>query len=177
MAQASTGLPPDDDPESSLRGRAADGKLNRPLVSILRAFPTLEESGGIWPVKIQTLGMFSLTLNRKAVSLNTDSVRQVIEFLKVLIAFGGLEVSIQNLASALWPKADETNARHPVDALLRNLRDTLGKECVRVSPDGGISLVADYCWVDVWEFERMLAVTRRILTRDYTGKDASEVRS
>jgi LuxR family maltose regulon positive regulatory protein len=173
MARASTGLPPGDDPVSSLRGRDADGKLNRPLASILRAFPTLEESGGIWPVRIQTLGVFSLTLDRKAVSPNSDSVRQVIEFLKVLIAFGGLEVSRQNLASALWPKADETVAQHPVDALLRNLRDTLGKECVQVSPDGGISLVPDYCWVDVWEFERTLAVTRRILSRDYTGKDDS----
>jgi LuxR family maltose regulon positive regulatory protein len=171
----SAGLPQDDDPESLLRGRDAAGKLNRPLASILRTFPTLEESGGIWPVRIQTLGVFSLTLNRKAVSLTSDSVRQVHEFLKVLIAFGGLEIRLQNLASALWPRADATVVQRSVDALLRNLRDTLGEECVLVSPDGGISLMPDYCWVDVWEFERTLAVTRRILSRDFTGKDANRL--
>ncbi|MGB7934866.1 MAG: bacterial transcriptional activator domain-containing protein [Gammaproteobacteria bacterium] len=174
-ARVSARLLLDDDPESSLRGRAADGKLNRPPASILRTFPTLEESSGIWPVRIQTLGVFSLTLNRKAVSLDSDSVRQVLEFLKALIAFGGLEVSTQNLASALWPQIDRTVAQRSVDAMLRNLRDILGEECVLVSPDGGISLVPDYCWVDVWEFERTLAVTRRILNRDFTGKDASRL--
>jgi hypothetical protein len=130
MASASTGLSPGDDPESLLRRRDAAGKLNRPLASILRTFPTLEESGGIWPVRIQTMGVFSLTLNRKAVSLSSDSVPQVLEFLKVLIAFGGLEIRLQNLASALWPKADATAVQRSVDALLRNLRDTLGEECV-----------------------------------------------
>jgi DNA-binding SARP family transcriptional activator len=172
-ARVSARLLLDDDPESSLHGRDADGKSNRAPASILRTFPTLEESGGIWPVRIQTLGVFSLTLNRKAVSLDADSVRQVLEFLKALIAFGGLEVGTQNLASTLWPQTDRTVAQRSIDAMLRNLRDILGEECVLVSPDGAISLVPDYCWVDVWEFERTLAVTRRILNRDFTGKDAT----
>lgn len=120
--------------------------------------------------------MFSLTLNRKAVSLDSDSARQVLEFLKALIAFGGHEVSTQNLASALWPQTDRTVAQRSVDVLLRNLRDTLDEVCVLVSPDGGISLVSDYCRADVWEFERALAVTRRILNRDFTGKDASRLK-
>jgi DNA-binding SARP family transcriptional activator len=171
-ARALTGLPPDDDTELPLCGLDANVKFNRPVASILRTFPTLEESGGIWPVRIQSLGVFSLTLDCKAVSSGSDYERQVLEFLKALIAFGGIEVSPEDLASALWPEADGVVAQRAVDALLRNLCGMLGEECVRVSPDGGISLVPDCCWVDVWEFERMLAMTRRILSRDFTGRDA-----
>jgi len=171
-ARVSAGLPQDDDSESVLRGQDADGKLSQPIASILRTFPTLEESGGIWPVRIQTLGVFSLTLNRKAVSFGSDSERQVLEFLKALVAFGGIEVSPGDLASALWSRFDGTVAQRSVDVLLCNLRDMLGEECVRVSPDGEISLVPDCCWVDIWQFERMLAMTRRILSRDFTGKDS-----
>lgn len=171
-AHVSEGLPQDDDSEGVLRERDTGGTLSSPIASILRTFPTLEESGGIWPVRIQTLGVFSLTDNRKAVSSGSDCERQVLEFLKALIAFGGIEVSPGDLASALWPEADGVVAQRSVDALLRNLRDILGEECVRVSLDGEISLVPDCCWIDVWEFERMLAMTRRILSRDFTGKDA-----
>jgi LuxR family maltose regulon positive regulatory protein len=172
----SAGLPQDDDPESLLRGRDADGKLNRPLASILRTFPTLEESGDVWPVRIQTLGVFAMTLNRKAVNLDTGSEREVLGFMKALIAFGGLDVSSQKLASALWPQHDRIVVQRSVDARLRKLRGILGEGCVRVSPDGRISLVPDCCWVDVWEFERTLAVTRRILNRDFTGKDAGRLK-
>jgi LuxR family maltose regulon positive regulatory protein len=63
-----------------------------------------------------------------------------------------------------------------VDTLLRNLRKFLGEDCVRVSPDGCISLVPDCRWVDVWEFERTHAVARRILNSDFTGKDASRLK-
>jgi LuxR family maltose regulon positive regulatory protein len=166
------GLPQDDDSECVLRERDAGGTLSSPIASILRTFPTLEESVGIWPVRIQSLGVFSLTLDRKAVSTGSDYERQVLEFLKALIAFGGIEVSPVDLASALWSRLDGPVAQRAVDVLLRNLRDMLGEECVRVSPDGEISLVPDCCWVDIWEFERMLAMTRRILSRDFTGKDA-----
>jgi DNA-binding SARP family transcriptional activator len=171
-SRVSAGLPQDDDSEGVLRERDAGSTLSGPNASILRTFPTLEESGGIWPVRIQSLGVFSLTLNRKAVSSGSDYERQVLEFLKALIAFGGIEVSPGDLASALWPEADGVVAQRAVDALLRNLCGMLGEECVRVSPDGEISLVPDCCWVDVWEFERMLAMTRRILSRDFTGRDA-----
>ena len=120
-ARASTNLPPDDDPEFSLCGLNANVKLNRPVASILRTFPTLEESGGIWPVRIQTLGVFSLTDNRMAVSSGSDCERQVLEFLKALITFGGIEVSPGDLASALWPEADGVVAQRTVDDLIEDL--------------------------------------------------------
>lgn len=62
-------------------------------------------------MRIKTLGVFSLTLNCKPVSLDSGYGRQALEFLKVLIALGGCKVSPRNLASALWPQADESVAQ------------------------------------------------------------------
>jgi len=146
-----------------------------PLATIVRAFPTLEEGDDIWPVRIHTLGVFSLTLNGKSVSVDSESRRQTLQFLKALIALGGREVSPCNLTAALWPQEDVPVAQGLIETSLHNLRDTLGEDCVLVSPEGEISLVPDYCWVDVWEFERTVAMTRRILNGDFTGKDAGRL--
>jgi DNA-binding SARP family transcriptional activator len=158
-ARISTGLPQD---------------VN-PLATIVRAFPTLEESDDIWPVRIHTLGVFSLTLNGKPVHFDFESGRQTLEFLKALIALGGREVSPCNLAAALWQQASVPVAQRLIETSLHTLRDTLGEDCVLTSPEGEISLVPDYCWVDVWDFENTLAMTRRILDGDFTGKDAGRL--
>jgi LuxR family maltose regulon positive regulatory protein len=146
-----------------------------PLATIVRAFPTLEESDDIWPVRIHTLGVFSLTLNGKPVHFDFESGRQTLEFLKALLALGGREVSPCNLTSALWPQDEISVAQSLIEASLHSLRDTLGEDCVLESPAGEISLVPDYCWVDVWEFESTIAMIRRTLNGDSTGKDAGRL--
>ena len=174
-AYVSADLPQDVDPESVPCRWGVDGKLHKPLATIVRDFTTLEESDDIWPVRIHTLGVFSLTLNGKPVRFDFESGRQTLEFLKALIALGGREVSSCNLTSALWPQADLPAAQGLIETSLHTLRDTLGEECVLVSAEGGISLVPDYCWVDVWDFESTVVMTRRILNRDFTGKDAGRL--
>jgi DNA-binding SARP family transcriptional activator len=168
-------FPQYDDPESVLHGRDTSGKLNKPLASVVRAFPALKENEGIRPVRVRTLGVFSLTLKGKTVSLDPDSGRQTLEFLKILIALGGRDVSPGSFASALWPEADRHAAQCSVDAALCGLRKALGEACVRVSLDGRISLDPDTCWVDAWDFEKTLAVTRRIVNEDFTGNDAGRL--
>lgn len=174
-ARISAGLPQDVDPGSVSCGRGVAGIFNNPLATIVRAFPTLDESDDIWPVRIHTLGVFSLILNGNPVRFDFEPGRQTLEFLKALIALGGREVSSCNLASALWPQADGPVALRLVDESLHALRGTLGEECVLMSPEGGISLVPDYCWVDVWDFESTVAMTRRILNGDFTDKDAGRL--
>lgn len=175
LACVSAGLPHDDVQESLLRGRDADGKLSKPRATIVRAFPTLKESENIWPVKIYTLGVFSLTLNGKPVSLDSDPARQALEFLKTLIALGGREVRASSLASALWPEADGEVAQCSVEAALRSLRKLLGEEHLLVSMDGDISLDPHTCWVDAWDFETTLAMTQRILNGDTNGENAGRL--
>jgi DNA-binding SARP family transcriptional activator len=172
-ARDSEDLPQDDDPDSVRHGRDADGKLNKPLASITAVFPALNESEDNRPVRIHTLGVFSLTLKGKSVSL--DAGHQTLEFLKTLIALGGRELGSGSLASALWPEADDHVAQCSVDAALCSLRDALGEACVQVSLDGSISLSPEYCWVDAWDFERTLAMTRQIVNEDIAGDEAGRL--
>jgi DNA-binding SARP family transcriptional activator len=175
LARVSAGFTQDDDAESVLRGRDADGKLSKPPATVVRAFPPPKASDANWPVRIRTLGVFSLTLDGKLVRLDAVPTRPDLEFLKTLIALGGREVSPGNLALALWPEADGHVAQRSVDAALCSLRNTLGEACVLLSTDGSISLDPDTCWVDAWDFESTLAVTRRIVNEDATGEDAGRL--
>ena len=172
LARELSGLPNDDDAESLLHGRDASGKLNKPLATVVRAFPAPKQSEEIWPVRIRTLGAFSLLLKGKTVTLDNDAAPRTLDFLKILIALGGREVGQGSLAAAFLPQADPGAAQSAIDAVLRNLRASLGEACVQLLPDGRISINQDYCWVDAWDFERTLAVTRRIACEDLAGKEA-----
>jgi DNA-binding SARP family transcriptional activator len=169
------GLSQYEEPEAVLRGRDASGKLNKPLASVVRVFPAHNENENTWPVRIHTLGMFSLTLKGNAVSLDPEAGQQAFDFLKALIALGGRGVSPGSLAAALWPQADVSAARQLINAALRILRECLGEACVKVSLDGRIGLDSHNVWVDAWDFERTLAVTRRIVNEDSTGADAARL--
>ena len=159
--------PQDEDAESLLRGRDAGGRLNKPLATVVRAFPTLKRNELRWPVRIRTLGVFSISLKGKTVDLDNGASRHALELLKILIALGGHEVD-----AAFRPPDDGFEAPRSIDAALSILRDCLGKRCVRRLPDGHLSLDSDFCWVDVWEFERTVPVVRRIVGENVTGRDA-----
>jgi DNA-binding SARP family transcriptional activator len=175
LARVLSGFPPDNIPEAVLGGRDAGGSLNKPLATVVRAFPVLKENENGWPVRIRTLGVFSLALKGKSVSIESDSGQHALGFLKTLIALGAREVSPERLAAALWPQAERSAARRSIDDALRTLRERLGEACVQLLEDDRISLNPDYCWVDAWDFERTLAVTRRIVSEDVSGKDAGRL--
>jgi LuxR family maltose regulon positive regulatory protein len=69
-------------------------------------FPSLEQEGYAWPVMIYTLGRFSLLLKGQPADLGRKVPHKPLDFLKTLIALGGRQVSVGNMASALaarWP--------------------------------------------------------------------------
>jgi two-component SAPR family response regulator len=121
-------------------------------------------------VSLFTLGRFSLLLNGKPPEFGRKAPRRPLEMLKTIIALGGREVSIASLMSELWPEVDGDTAQRSFDTTLHRLRKTLGDDRVLVLKDGKLSLDGQYCWVDVWVFERLLGQSHRILMRDVTGK-------
>ena len=135
-------------------------------------FPSLEQDGYAWPVMIYTLGRFSLLLKGQPADFGRKVPHKPLEFLKTLIALGGREVSVGNMASALWPDADGDTAQRSFDTTLYRLRKIFDEDRVLVLRDGLLSLDPRYCWVDVWAFERLLGQVQRIRTRDATGRDA-----
>lgn len=136
--------------------------------------PEAEEGEGavVWPVAIYTLGRFSLLLNGQHADFGRKMPHRPLEFLKTLIALGGREVPVATLATVMWPDADGDTAQRSFDTTLHRLRRVLGDQRFILLRDGKVTLDPDYCWTDVWFFERLLGQVQRIMSTDIKGKDA-----
>ena len=121
--------------------------------------PGVEVDCWPWPVKIYTLGRFSLVVDGQAVAAAGHVQHKPIELLQALIAFGGRQVAITGLIESLWPDAESRGGRGAFDATLLRLRRLLGQEDSVLTDGGRVSLNDALCWVDVWPFERLLSKT------------------
>ncbi len=135
-------------------------------------FPALSNEGYSWPVRIFTLGRFTLLHRDQPLDYGRKVPHRPLVFLKTLIALGGRDISSSSLTSALWPEADGDNAQRSFDTTLYRLRKMFGDDQILILKDGKVSLDPRHCWVDVWTFERLLGNVQRIRSKDATGKDA-----
>jgi DNA-binding SARP family transcriptional activator len=134
--------------------------------------PTTLAEGGVWPVRIFTLGRFNLLYQDQPLDYGRKVPHRSLVFLKTVVALGGRDVSSSSIASSLWPDADGDNAQRSFDTTLYRLRKMLSDDRILVLKDAKVSLDPRYCWVDVWSFERLLGNIQRIRSRDTTGRDA-----
>jgi LuxR family maltose regulon positive regulatory protein len=105
--------------------------------------------------RIHVLGRFRLLSGDTPVTIPAR-LRKPLELLRVLIAFGGTEVSAGVLIDALWPDSEGDAAYHALESTLYRLRRLLGaRDAVRME-GGKVSLDRDRLWVDMWEFEEEL---------------------
>jgi DNA-binding SARP family transcriptional activator len=119
--------------------------------------PTPEAIDWPFPVKIYTLGRFSVLVDGKPLQSGGRAQRKPLELLMALVALGGRDVSESRLTEALWPDA-EGAAAHEVCAInLHRLRKLLGYDRAISLQGNRFSLDPRYVWVDVWAFERGLA--------------------
>lgn len=107
-----------------------------------------------FPVKIYSLGRFSVQIHGKPLIFTGKAQKKPLELLKGLIAFGGREVREDKLAHALWPAAED--ALQALATTLHRLRKLIGENIVERS-EGCLTLNPRYCWVDVWTIERQMA--------------------
>lgn len=124
------------------------------------------------PVRIYTLGRFSLLLQGQPAVFGRKTPHRPLELLKAIIAAGGRDISLSMLTTVLWPDSDGDDAKRAFDTTLFRLRKILGDERVIVLREGKVSLDSRYCWTDVWAFERLAGRLNRIRNLDTTGKDA-----
>lgn len=115
-----------------------------------------------YPIRIFTLGRFSIAMKNKPVNFCGKGQRKALELLKTLIAFGGREVGEVRLCEALWPDSDGDVAHTTFSVTLHRLRKLLGTEALILS-DSRLTLNSKICWVDVWSVERLIGETRRLL--------------
>lgn len=123
-----------------------------------------------FPIRIFTLGRFSIIMENKPIDFCGKGQRKALELLKTLIAFGGREVGEVRICEALWPDSDGDVAHTTFSVTLHRLRKLLGSEALILS-DGRLTLNSKLCWVDVWSTQRLIGQIRQALNSSPVDTD------
>lgn len=108
-----------------------------------------------WPVKIRSLGQFSVELDGEPLVFAAKTPRKLLALLKAIIALGSRDVPEQKLADILWPDEDGDTAHQSLTTALHRLRKLLGDKSLIRQRDGRISLDTGRVWVDTLAFEAL----------------------
>lgn len=108
-----------------------------------------------WPIKIRTLGGFSIEVDGEILSWRRRLPRRQMDVLKLLIAAGTRGVPQQVVMDTLWPESDGDVAKETLDKTLQRLRRLLRYPGVMPSVAGVLRLNPDLCWVDAVTFEHL----------------------
>jgi LuxR family transcriptional regulator, maltose regulon positive regulatory protein len=132
-----------------------------------------------FPVKIYTLGRFSVLVDGEPLQSSGRGQRKPLELLMALVALGGRDVGESLLTEALWPDAGGGAGHEACAIALHRLRKLLGHEHAVTLQGNRFSLNPGCVWVDVWAFERGLAAPRAASDKalalyqgPFLGKDA-----
>ena len=141
---------------------ALDERIEVDLVQqIIRMFrlkpPSKAPDNWPWPIRIRTLGRFEVLVNDEPLEFSRKVPKKTLALLKVLVAYGGQEVSEQSLCDALWGDEEADAARQALGITVVRLRKLLGVNDVVSQHGGKISLDRTQCWVDAWRFEERTA--------------------
>lgn len=118
--------------------------------------PSAEVENWPWPVRVYTLGRFSVVVDGEPAGVSRKAPKRPITLLQALIALGGRDVDEWRLAQALASESDDDCLKTLGMTLLR-LRKLLGRAEAVSLVRGKLSLDTRLCWVDAWAFERGLA--------------------
>jgi LuxR family transcriptional regulator, maltose regulon positive regulatory protein len=126
----------------------------RKTLRYLRASPPAEPlEAWPWPIKVYTLGRFSLLVDDQPAEFTHKTPKKPIALLKALIAMGSQRVPERQLADALWPGEEGDSALESLHVTLHRLRKLVrNDEAIRLQ-DGRLSLDRRLCWTDVDAFE------------------------
>lgn len=92
------------------------------------------------------------------------------------VASGGLRADTSVLSERLWPESEGDAAKRFIDINLHRLRKILGVQDSVYLADGKLSLNPRKCWIDVWEFEALVARIEAVaITSGQTGNVDSHV--
>ena len=109
-----------------------------------------------WPVKIYTLGRFSILIDDEALTFSRKAQNKPLELLKVLISGGGSNVADTYVADTLWPEAEGDLAMQAFATNLHRLRKLLGRHDTVLLQNGMLALDKSLCWIDARAFEYYL---------------------
>lgn len=114
-----------------------------------------------YQLRIYTMGRFSIIKDDEKLVFKRRAQEKPIELVKLLLSLGGREISKEHVAELLWPDACGDRASRALATTLHRTRKLLGKDSI-VLQSGCLTLNRDYCWVDVWQFEKLLNQVKTI---------------
>jgi len=118
-----------------------------------------------YPVKLYTLGRFTVLVNDKPLAFTGKTQKKPLELLRALIALGARDIPESQLIEALWPDTEGDLAKLSLNAAVHRLRKLLGND-VLLFQGGKLTLDPRYCWVDLWSVERTLTALSSALQQD-----------
>lgn len=155
----------------ALQAGVESGRVKE-LIRLHRLSPDAADSlNWPWPVRIHTLGRFSVLCDNEPLEFSSKSPRKALELLQSLIANGGREVSPLLIIRNLWPDEAGGDMKNLFDNTLHRLRKLMGPVEVIKLRNGKLTLDPATCWVDAWAFQRL---TGAILTAG-TPTDATQI--
>lgn len=116
-----------------------------------------------YPLRIFTLGRFSVVSPLGPIRFVRKAQHRPLQLLKALIALGGREVAIAQLATTLWPDAEGDAAHNAFEIALHRLRRLIDIKPALVLSDGRLTLDNRHCWVDAWAFEQAVRQAEALL--------------
>lgn len=124
-----------------------------------------------WPLKIYTLGRFSILLNDQPI----DTESRPFDLLKVLLAYGGRDVHEDKFMDALWPDAEGDQAQASFKTTLHRLRKVLGgDQDILALKNHQLSLNEHYVWVDTWAMSRLFESAQQSIKTKNTTHSAEQ---
>jgi hypothetical protein len=105
-----------------------------------------------WPVRIYTLGQFTIHCHDKPLRSRSKPQRKPLELLTCIVSAGERSVFKETIAARLWPDADGDRALQNLNTTLHRLRKLLGSDGAVVLRNGQLILNSRFCWVDAWHF-------------------------
>lgn len=110
-----------------------------------------------WRYELCTLGGFELLREGQPIEFSAKGPGRPLELLKVLVAYGGRHVRVDELTDALWPHVDGDYAYKSFTATLHRLRRLLGDDDAVLLRESRLSLNPARFWVDAWAFDHLVA--------------------
>ena len=110
-----------------------------------------------WRYELCTLGGFELLREGQNVEFSAKGPGRPLELLKVLVAYGGRHVRVDQLTDALWPHVDGDYAYKSFTATLHRLRRLLADDEALLLREGRLSLNPALFWLDAWAFDHLVA--------------------
>lgn len=126
------------------------------------------------PIRIYTMGRFSVAFDGRPVGSGGKGKQRPLSLLKALIALGGRDVAINLLCECLWPDSDGDLGGRNLTITVHRLRRMLQAHATVLQHDGKLTLNEQVCWVDAWNFERLVNDGLRRIDESVTG-DAPEI--